>query len=174
MPFGAAVRPDGTVRFRLWAPAVERVQLELSQRGATKPMHPLDDGWHELVVAAASGEPYAFVLPDGRRVADPASRCQAEDAAGPSLIVDPAAYRWQHAWVGRPWHEAVVYELHVGTFTPEGTFRAAIERLPHLAELGRNGHGADAGRGLRRAGETGAMTEFCRSPPTAATAHPRT
>ena len=137
MPFGAAVSPDGAVRFRLWAPAAERVELDLPGRADTRPMRSFPDGWHELVVEAAPGEPYAFLLPDGRRVADPASRCQAHDAIGPSLIVDPHAYRWRHgAWRGRPWHEAVVYELHVGTFTAEGTFRAAIKHLPHLAELG--------------------------------------
>ena len=137
MPFGAAVRANGTVRFRLWAPAADRVELDLPERGGARPMRPLEQGWHELALTAAPGEPYSFLLPDGRRVADPASRCQAGDALGPSLIVDPAAYRWrQEGWPGRPWHEAVVYELHVGTFTPQGTFRAAIERLPHLAELG--------------------------------------
>ena len=137
MPFGAAVQADGTVRFRLWAPAADRVELDLPERGGARPMRPLEQGWHELALTAAPGEPYSFLLPDGRRVADPASRCQAGDALGPSLIVDPAAYRWrQEGWPGRPWHEAVVYELHVGTFTPQGTFRAAIERLPHLAELG--------------------------------------
>ena len=137
MPFGAAVQANGTVRFRLWAPAADRVELDLPERGGARPMRPLEQGWHELALTAAPGEPYSFLLPDGRRVADPASRCQAGDALGPSLIVDPAAYRWrQEGWPGRPWHEAVVYELHVGTFTPQGTFRAAIERLPHLAELG--------------------------------------
>ena len=68
---------------------------------------------------------------------DPASRHQPEDVHGPSEVVDPAAHRWTDAaWRGRPWAEAVVYELHIGAFTPEGSFRAAIERLPHLAALG--------------------------------------
>ena len=68
---------------------------------------------------------------------DPASRFQPEDVHGPSEVIDPAAYRWpDESWRGRPWHEAVLYELHVGAFTPEGTFRAAIGRLDHLASLG--------------------------------------
>lgn len=96
------------------------------------------DGWFQLVsVAAKAGTRYRFVLPDGLRVPDPASRFQPDDIAGPSEVIDPTAYRWQNTdWKGRPWHEAVLYELHVGSFTEPGTFRAAIGRLDHLAELG--------------------------------------
>ena len=137
MPFGAELRPDGTTRFALWAPAAATVRLELPGRGLELPLEPEPGGWHRGVAPAGAGEPYRFVLPDGRTVADPASRCQAVDADGPSLVVDPSAYRWRHdGWTGRPWHEAVLYELHVGTFTPEGTFAAAADRLPYLAELG--------------------------------------
>ena len=68
---------------------------------------------------------------------DPASRSNPDDVHGASQVVDPLAYQWRDAaWRGRPWHEAVVYELHLGTFTPEGTFAAARERLAGLAELG--------------------------------------
>ena len=137
MPFGAELRPDGSTRFRLWAPAAPTMRLELPRRGMVTVMTALPGGWHERVTAAPAGEPYRFLLPDGLAVADPASRCQLEDADGPSLVVDPDAYRWRHAdWPGRPWHEAVIYELHVGTFTPEGTFAAAERRLPYLADLG--------------------------------------
>ena len=101
-------------------------------------MSALGEGWYELSVnGAGAGTRYQFVLPDGLRVPDPASRFQPDDVHGPSEVVDPAAYRWQdEEWNGRPWHEAVVYELHVGTFTAAGTFRGAIERLDHLAALG--------------------------------------
>lgn len=137
MPFGAEVRPDGVTRFRLWAPAATEVSLELPARSVSLPMQVQDHGWYELVTTATAGERYQFRLPDGTCVADPASRCQAEDADGPSLIVDPLDYRWVNdGWRGRPWHEAVIYELHVGTFTPEGTFSSAIERLPYLRDLG--------------------------------------
>jgi malto-oligosyltrehalose trehalohydrolase len=140
MPFGAAVRPDGTTRFRLWAPAEERVRLALEGGADEAPlaMAPAGDGWHELVTdRAAPGARYRFELGDGARVPDPASRHQPEDVHGPSEVVDPRAYAWADGgWRGRPWHEAVLYELHVGTFTPEGTFRAAIGRLDHLAGLG--------------------------------------
>jgi maltooligosyltrehalose trehalohydrolase len=78
-----------------------------------------------------------FQLPDGTKVPDPASRYQPEDVHGPSEVIDPSAYPWTDgAWAGRPWHEAVVYELHAGAFTAAGNFAAAIERLDHLAELG--------------------------------------
>jgi malto-oligosyltrehalose trehalohydrolase len=100
-------------------------------------MRPAGDGWLEAEAEAAPGEPYAFALPDGRLVADPASRRQAGDVHGPSVLVDPDAYAWRHpGWRGRPWGEAVVYELHPGTFSPAGTFEGARARLPHLADLG--------------------------------------
>jgi malto-oligosyltrehalose trehalohydrolase len=137
MPFGAELCADGTTRFRLWAPAAAQVRLQLSKSGVDRPMRSEPHGWHELVTAATAGEHYRFVLPDGLVVADPASRCQAADADGPSVVVDPSAYSWRHpGWAGRPWHETVLYELHVGTFTAEGTFTAAAARLPYLADLG--------------------------------------
>ncbi len=140
MPFGAEIRPDGTTRFRLWAPAADRVALALA--GATVraevPMAALGDGWHETIVPGApAGARYAFRLQNGLAVPDPASRYNPDDVHGPSAVVDPLAFEWQDAdWRGRPWHEAVIYELHVGAFTPAGTFAAAIERLDDLAELG--------------------------------------
>jgi malto-oligosyltrehalose trehalohydrolase len=137
MPFGAEVRPDGAVRFRLWAPSHKRVLIELDG-SAPSSMEAGSDGWHELVTSAAqAGTRYRFVLPDGMHVPDPASRRQTKDVHSASVVVDPAAYDWRdEAWGGRPWEEAVIYELHIGTFTPEGTFRAAIEKLGHLVDLG--------------------------------------
>ena len=101
-------------------------------------MRSAGEGWHELVLdEAAAGTLYRFALPDGLKVPDPASRFQPQDAHGPSEVIDAAAYRWTDlGWRGRPWHEAVLYELHIGAFTAEGTFRAAIGRLDHLARLG--------------------------------------
>ena len=96
------------------------------------------DGWHELATAgAAAGTRYRFDVGAGRLVPDPASRYQPQDVHGPSEVIDPLGYRWQdRGWRGRPWEEAVIYELHVGAFTPEGTFRAAVGRLDELARLG--------------------------------------
>ncbi len=138
MPFGAAIGADGTVRFRLWAPAHELVLVEIDDGARRFAMQPCGDGWHELTTGAAgAGTPYRFILPDGLKVPDPASRHQVDDVHGASAVVDPAAYAWHDGgWAGRPWQEAVVYELHIGTFTPEGTFRAAIDRLGHLVDLG--------------------------------------
>ena len=95
------------------------------------------DGWYECSVDAQAGARYRFGLSDGTVVPDPASRYQPHDAAGPSELIDGQQYRWlTPTWYGRPWEDAVLYELHVGTFTPGGTFRAAIEKLDHLVSLG--------------------------------------
>lgn len=97
-----------------------------------------EDGWFECEVAGVTaGTEYLFVLSDGMAIPDPASRAQARDVNGPSRVVDARAWSWQHPdWQGCRWEEAVFYELHIGTFTPEGTFQAAMARLPYLAELG--------------------------------------
>jgi len=137
MPFGAELRPDGAVRFRLWAPGQQRVRLALEGRSDALPMTALSEGWHELVTdEATAGTQYSFELTNDMRVPDPASRYQPRDVHGPSEVIAPASHQWRDtSWRGRPWHEAV-YEMHVGAFTPEGTFRAAIERLDHLVDLG--------------------------------------
>jgi 1,4-alpha-glucan branching enzyme/maltooligosyltrehalose trehalohydrolase len=96
------------------------------------------DGWHLCEInGAGAGTRYSFVLPDGLAVPDPASRYQPDDVHGPSEVIDLNMYQWRNdAWRGRPWEEMVIYELHIGAFTPEGTFRAAIGRLDHLQQLG--------------------------------------
>lgn len=139
MPFGASLLKGGGVRFALWAPAVEQVVLELGAAApSSHPMRRGAGGWHRLELREAKpGDAYRFRLPDGLRVPDPASRFNPDDVHGASRVIDPAGYAWQHEdWRGRPWEEAVLYELHVGTFTDEGTFAAAQARLPALAQLG--------------------------------------
>ena len=135
--FGAEVFEDGAVRFRVWAPAHDSMHLVVDDAPAF-PMERSDGGFHEVVTRAACvGSRYRFELPDGTRAPDPASRYQPEDIHGPSEVVDPHGYTWQtDRWHGRPWHEAVIYELHVGTFTKEGTFHGAMARLDYLKELG--------------------------------------
>ncbi len=137
MPFGARLQSDGTVRFRLWAPSHQRILVQLDGQAAFE-MRARHAGWHELVTDRAhAGSHYQFVLPDGLRVPDPASRYQPNDVHGASEVIDPQAYEWRDlGWQGRPWHEAVLYELHIGSFTAAGTFLAAMEKLDHLASLG--------------------------------------
>ncbi|GLR11030.1 malto-oligosyltrehalose trehalohydrolase [Mixta theicola] len=134
--WGAEYEAAGTVRFRLWAPGQQTIALRIN--GADRTMNAGDDGWFELLTTdVAPGAEYNFVLADGMVVPDPASRAQKTDVNGPSLVIDPTRYAWQNsAWQGRAWEESVVYEMHIGTFTPQGTFQAAIEQLPRLAELG--------------------------------------
>jgi maltooligosyltrehalose trehalohydrolase len=127
------------VRFRLWAPDVPFVDLELlDEPKQTIRMERSDDGWHETVTASAvAGSRYKFRISDDLSVPDPASKFQPEDVHGPSEVVNPAAWVWTDTlWRGRPWRDSILYELHVGTFTPDGTFRAAIGKLHHLAGLG--------------------------------------
>ena len=136
--FGAVIEPDGTIRFRLWAPALPSVSLRLEEADRLLPMASRGEGWFELVTTEArAGSRYRFELPDGTRVPDPASRRQDRDVHDVSVVVDPAAYRWRHPqWRGRPWHEAVIYELHVGSFSEEGSFAGVARRLPALRDLG--------------------------------------
>ena len=134
--FGASI-VNGDVRFRLWAPNQERVSL-LLEGDAPVPMQNTRDGWHELLSPVAKpGTKYRFLLENGLEVPDPASRFQPADVHGPSEVIDPDSYHWLDGdWRGRPWEECVIYELHLGTFTHEGTFRGALERLDYLADLG--------------------------------------
>jgi maltooligosyltrehalose trehalohydrolase len=132
--FGPLVTDEG-VTFRLWAPAARRVDLLLDR---TVPMTREDGGWYTAHVAdAAAGTRYKFRIDDDLDIPDPASSFQGDDVFGAGEVINHGAYPWRVAgWRGRPWHEAVVLEAHVGTFTPEGTFRAAIDKLDHLADTG--------------------------------------
>src|SRR3984957_9521852 len=140
MPFGAECREDGSVRFRLWAPALHQVEIFFAGGKASKPI-PLErreQGWFELTTDAAEpGTLYYFRIDGEREVPDPASRFQPRDVHGPSEVIDPQSFAWHDAeWRGRPWEEAVIYELHVGAFTPSGKFSSVRTRLDYLAELG--------------------------------------
>jgi maltooligosyltrehalose trehalohydrolase len=134
MPFGAQVLETGEVRFNLWAPGVGSVELRIGEE--TRPMPAAEDGFFSLTLPAAPGADYLYRI-GGQEVPDPASRYQPQDVHGPSRVVDPAAFDWRDGdWRGRPWEETVLYELHVGTFTPEGTFMGVESRLDYLAETG--------------------------------------
>jgi malto-oligosyltrehalose trehalohydrolase len=141
MDFGTRIIPAGGVLFRLWAPQARQVDLCLTVGSAAKQMLPMlqqEEGWFVLHNQAAGiGDVYQFMIDREQLVPDPASRCQAVDIHGPSVICNPGEYDWRDAaWRGRPWEETVIYELHVGTFSPRGTFKGVTERLDYLAKLG--------------------------------------
>lgn len=131
--WGAEPAADGQWRFALWAPDAGEIAVEVD--GMATPMMRKDDGWASVTTAAREGQTYLFRV-DGQLYPDPAARAQAGDVHGPSRLVDPTAFEWSAEWQGVPWHQAVIYELHVGTFTPEGTFDAARHGLARLKSLG--------------------------------------
>ena len=138
MPFGAEVRPDGATRFCIWAPGARTVALWLEDERRALPMARDAQGWAGLTTRAApAGTRYRFRIDGDLLVPDPASRFQPADVHGPSEVVDPRAYGWTDAeWPGITADRLVFYELHVGTFTPEGTFAGVADRIEHLASLG--------------------------------------
>jgi len=119
---------------RVWAPLPETVEVETG--GARTPLTPAGDGWWTGEIGGP-GTDYALVLDGGDPRPDPRSAWQPQGVHGPSRVVDHDAFAWtDQQWRGVPLAGGVLYEMHVGTFTPEGTFDAAIERLDHLVELG--------------------------------------
>ena len=138
LPFGATCLGDGRVRFRLWAPSQKKLSLVLESAGQILPMQAADDGCFELTTGrAAPGDLYRYELESGQRVPDPASRRQHNDVHDASVVVDPRRYEWRRGdWRGRPWHETVLYEVHVGTFSPSGDFAGVRDKLKVVAEQG--------------------------------------
>ncbi|WP_442513679.1 malto-oligosyltrehalose trehalohydrolase [Pseudomonas promysalinigenes] len=129
---GAQMLDATSARFALWAPDARNVSLEIEQQPAIELLAE-QDGWFTAVAPCKAGDRYRYSI-DGRlQVADPASRYQPEGVHGPSQVVDVSTYHWQHPWQGRPWHEAVIQELHVGVL--DG-FAGVARQLPRLAQLG--------------------------------------
>jgi maltooligosyltrehalose trehalohydrolase len=131
-----AIPVEGGTRFTVWAPDAERVDVVVDGDAHELLVH--DGGYHTSIVPAVGpGARYRYRLDDGDELADPVSRSQPEGVDGPSQVVDPGAFPWRdERWFGLPLSRYVIYELHVGTFTPEGTFDAAVGRLDDLRELG--------------------------------------
>lgn len=131
---------DGQLCWHLWAPHCNRVGLVTWRDGVRSdvPMTALGDGYFSHTAPAPSaGLRYAFHLPGGQDRPDPASRWQPEGVHEPSAVFFPEDFRWSdQGWRGVPWESVVIYELHVGTFTPAGTFDGVVQRLPELVELG--------------------------------------
>ena len=131
---------EGGVEFRVWAPASRSVDAIVYGPDAERiaPLAAEPDGWFSAVVPGiGAGARYRYRLDGEATFPDPASRAQPDGVHAPSQVVDPAAFRWTDGgWRGRPLEEMVIYELHVGTATAEGTFDALIGRLDALVELG--------------------------------------
>ncbi|WP_456268027.1 malto-oligosyltrehalose trehalohydrolase [Kushneria sp. AK178] len=136
--YGATVLDGQRSRFTFWAPGVETVTLELSRSPGEAPerlpMEKNSDGDFTLDIACPPGAHYRYRISDELTVPDPAARAQHEDVTGPSVVVDPRAYAWENArWQGRPWHETVILEIHVGIL---GGFDGVRQRLQGWAAMG--------------------------------------
>ena len=121
--------------FEVWAPTADRVRLEIAAE--THDLTARDAGWWHAEAAVEHGTDYAYLIDDDTALPDPRSRWQPHGVHGPSRYYDHNRYQWSdQSWTGRQLAGCVLYEMHVGTFTAEGTFTAAIERLDHLVDLG--------------------------------------
>ncbi|MBI2534849.1 MAG: malto-oligosyltrehalose trehalohydrolase, partial [Deltaproteobacteria bacterium] len=134
---GAVLVGEGRCRFRVWAPLTSEVHVRFLAPDRLVPMQKSEHGYHNAAIEGVNpGDLYLYRLDAGKERPDPASRFQPHGVQGPSQIIDPH-FAWQDGdWVGPALHEYVIYELHVGTFTEEGTFEAAIEHLDYLKQLG--------------------------------------
>ncbi|WP_336762540.1 malto-oligosyltrehalose trehalohydrolase [Asaia sp. VD9] len=131
--FGAIPQSDGTTRFSLWAPSCESVSLEI-ENDAPQPLDRDAEGVFSLIASCPAGARYRYRIRGDLAVPDPASRFQPEGVHGPSVVTDPSGYVWRSTrWAGRPWQEAVIYELHAGLM---GGFDGVRDRLDELKALG--------------------------------------
>ncbi len=138
LEFGASVVEKG-VRFRVWAPRVGNLAVVVKgpKRGVFPMRRAQGDVFEVTVENAGPGTNYVYLLDGERERPDPVSRWQPEDVHGPSRVVAPDSYAWRDRnWKGLALEDYVIYELHTGTFTPEGTFDAVVAKLPYLCELG--------------------------------------
>ncbi len=140
-PVGALPDKNGATLFRVWAPFASQVLVDLNKPDGTRlvPLHVSGDGYYERMLDnVGDGDLYRFVV-DGHELPDPASRSQPEGVHGPSRVTDHSQFHWTDGqWRGVPLTEYVIYELHVGTFTREGTFGAIAHSLDYFKELGIN------------------------------------
>jgi len=136
---GANLRDDGAVEFRVWAPNLTNLAVRiLGENPKTVSMtRNAESEFVATVANTGAGTEYFYVLDGGRERPDPVSRWQPRGVNGPSRVVDPNSFRWSdQAWSGIPLKDFIIYELHTGTFTPEGTFESIVPRLPYLRDLG--------------------------------------
>jgi maltooligosyltrehalose trehalohydrolase len=137
LPIGAELADPHTVDVRVWAPRANRVTV-VTNGGARAALAGEDAGYFSGRVDASAGDRYQFQIDDDEKLyPDPASRFQPEGPHGPSEVIDPAQFQWtDDGWTGVSRERQVVYEMHIGTFTPAGTWAAAMNELPGLAHLG--------------------------------------
>jgi maltooligosyltrehalose trehalohydrolase len=133
--YGATLE-GGTAEFRVWAPHARQVTLRL-MGGRNLPMQRAADGVFSVQAPARAGHRYFYILDDQKPLPDPVSRLLPEGVHGPTAIIDPNAFTWSdQAWRGLDLRDYIIYELHVGTFSPEGTFDGVVQRLDYLKSLG--------------------------------------
>lgn len=130
---GAHLLDATSARFALWAPDADTVSVTIDGHPPFKLIQEPDTGWYSGTVPCKAGERYHYLIDERLSVADPASRYQPDGVNGPSEVLDLSAYAWQHPCSGRPWHEAVIQEVHVGAL---GGYAGVVEHLPRLAALG--------------------------------------
>jgi len=137
---GATPLASGRTRFTVWAPRAQQVAVRVTAPDPREPvpMRRRSPGWFSLTLdGAGPGTQYVYLLDGERERPDPASRSLPEGVHGPSEVIDPAAFPWTDAgWRGMPLRDMVIYEIHTGSFTPDGTFEAVIPRLPAVRDLG--------------------------------------
>ena len=129
--YGATITGDKR-QFRVWAPLPEKLTLRLQRAGSSDQEIPMDRDGEDFVATApaVAGDRYSYVFPDGTAIPDPVARFLPDSVHGATEIVDSAAFQWSDStWRGRELSDYVIYELHIGTFTPEGTFDSAIPKL---------------------------------------------
>ena len=137
LDLGARVLAPDTVRFKVWAPRAETMNVELHAANPRSiPLTPTQHGYWEATVSGVSADAcYSYAINQRLQRPDPASRFQPEGVHGPSVVVDPSGFSWKDGhWRGLPLDEFIIYELHVGTFTPEGTFDGVISKLPYFRD----------------------------------------
>lgn len=142
-PYGTYFLPDGSVKFNFWAPDAKNVKLYLEVNNKIQEIEMSETKEKIYTVTtnlAAHGTLYGYKIDDELIVPDPASRYQPKDVHGLSQLMNPQKFNWEndYAWKGKPWEESIIYEIHTGTFTKEGTFNAIKDKLDYLISLGVN------------------------------------
>src|SRR4051812_5291582 len=139
LEFGARPQPDGSTKFRVWSPNAGSLSVKIFGEGERiVSMERVEQEVFEAIVPdTGAGADYKYIIDDEKERPDAVSRWQPHGVHGPSRIVDANKFKWTDAaWKGITLKDLIIYELHIGTFTPEGTFQAVIEKLSHLKSLG--------------------------------------